>query len=298
MRAEDLDVVLSKLLELDPARNFDLELCEPVPWEGASDLTTDEVDRLLQEGQHQGLLGGERREGAGSTCWWSQVRLTVGGLRRLGQWPPVGGEHLPGPWEDGLWATVDRRVLSELATSPPHHGMLFAPVFGDGIDQWKRWRAAERLLSADLIDGECQQGGLALVRVTLAGHRALAGPTAPIDRAVAELRRGAKVEAMTACVEEALADLLRGLAGKAGIPTEDKGRPVRLGNLADQLKSQGAFGSGVHAEIGVCLALRNETNHGGGAEVWETQIERVIGMVRDLQGRFAPAECVPPQVSG
>lgn len=243
----------------------------------------------MQEGQHQGLLAGERREGAGDACWWSQVSLTVDGFRRLGQWPPEGGEHLPGPWNEGVWATSDRPLLSDLERDPPHHDFLFRPAFGDSIEEWERWRSAERLFSAGMIDGERQQEGFALVRVTLEGQRTLAGPTAPLDRALAELRRGAKAEAMTACVEEALAELLRGVAHHVGVSAETKGRPARLGNLADQLKAEGAFGSGVHAEIGVCLALRNETNHGRGAEVLDTQIERAIEIVRELQSRLAPS---------
>ncbi len=71
----------------DPDQNLDLELTEPVPWEGQPSLNTSEVDQLLQEAKHEGFLGGERGEGDGSISWWSGIRLTVKGLRRLGR-PP------------------------------------------------------------------------------------------------------------------------------------------------------------------------------------------------------------------
>lgn len=283
MRAEDLDPLLSSLLERDPDQNLDLELTEPVPWEGQPSLNTSEVDQLLQEAKHEGFLGGERGEGDGSISWWSGIRLTVKGLRRLGQWPPDGGEHLPGRWDEGVWGDVDRPLLLEFATNPPHDGFLFGPEGGDSAEERERWKAVMRLLSGRLIDGDVQQGGLDRVRITVKDHRALDGPATPLDRAVVELRRGAKAEAMTAVVDEALAELLRELARDHGLPIEQNGKPIRLNNLADQLKAAGVFGRDVHSEVEVCLALRNKTNHGQGAQISDTRIERAIGIVRELQ---------------
>lgn len=110
----------------------------------------------------------------------------------------------------------------------------------------------------------------------------------PLDRALVELRRGAKADAMTAAVDEALAHLLRALAAARGLPTKQNGKEIRLNNLADQLKKAGAFQRDSHAEIEMCLALRNETDHGRGANVSATRIERAIETVRELEDRLSP----------
>ncbi len=288
MDAEGLDKLLLSLLDRDPDSNFDLKLTDPIPWEGDPSITSNDVDLLLQEARHQDLIEGERGEGDGSLSWWSGVRVTIEGLRRLGQWPPAGGEHLPGPWNEGVWGRLDRPLLSELATSPPNAGFLFKPEGGDSAPERERWRAVLRLLSGGLIDGGLQQGGLDGVRVTVEGRRALAGPAGALDRAVVELRRGAKVEAMTAAVDEALAGLLRDLTEANGLSVKQNGKPIRLNNLADQLRSAGVFGRDTHAEVEVCLALRNETNHGRADQVSETRIQRAIETVRELEERLSP----------
>jgi hypothetical protein len=280
-----LDTVLESVLTLDPDRNFDLALSEPIPWPEQSSLDTREVDQLLREAEHRGLLDGERAEGDGSISWWTGVDLTVAGLRQLGQWPPLGGEHLPGPWDGGRWGGLDRPLLADLAAKPPRGDFIFGPAGGDSADERQRWRAALRLLEAGLIDGGRQQDGIDGVRITVEGQRTLQGPQASLDRATVELRRGAKADAMTAVVEEALAELLRELAQAEGLATEKSGRAVALGNLNDQLQSAGVFDRVTHAEVELCLGVRNETNHGRGADVSETRIERAIAIVDELQGR-------------
>lgn len=127
MRSENLDDLLSALVEHDPDRSIDLELAEPVPWGPSAALDTSQVDDLLREGLHQGVVDGQRQLGDGRSAWWSLVSLTVDGLRRLGQWPPAGGEHLPGPWDEGVWGTRDHPLLSELDASPPHADFLMGP---------------------------------------------------------------------------------------------------------------------------------------------------------------------------
>jgi|AntDryMetagUQ889_1029465.scaffolds.fasta_scaffold18157_2 hypothetical protein len=221
--------------------------------------------------------------------WWSNICLTVDGLRRLGEWPPAGGEHLPGPWDNGVWGERDRSLLDELATSPPHADFLHGPEGGDSAQERDRWRVVLRLLSAGLIAGGLQRGGLDGVRLTVEGRRALDGPTGPLDRAVVELRRGAKAEAMTAVVDEALADLLRKLAAVKGVPTEQNGKPWLLSNLADRLLAAGAFARDSHAEVQMCLALRNETDHGRGVGVSEPRIARAIETARELGDRLLPS---------
>ena len=94
---------------------------------------------------------------------------------------------------------------------------------------------------------------------------------------------------MTAVVEEALAGLLRELATVKRVPTEQNGKPRPLSNLADQLLAAGAFGRDSHAEIQMCLALRNETDHGRGAGVSEPRIARAIEIARELDDRLSPS---------
>jgi hypothetical protein len=288
MDQKALDKLLLRVLDSEPDESFELKLTEPAAWATDSSISSKEADLGLQEAQHQGLIEGQRGEGDGSISWWSNVRLTVEGLRRLGEWPPAGGEHLPGPWDKGVWGQVDRPLLVELAENPPHADFEFKPEGGATSAERKRWWAVMRLFSARLIDGGLPEGGLDALRITVEGRRTLEGPTGPLDRALVELRRGAKADAMTAAVDEALAGLLRKLATAKGLATKQNGKEIRLNNLADQLKKAGAFQRDSHAEIEMCLALRNETDHGRGANVSESRIERAIETVRELEERLSP----------
>jgi hypothetical protein len=65
MDPKALDKLLPSLLDRDSNVNFDLELMDPMPWEGDPSLSSREADLLLQEGKHHGLLEGERGEGDG-----------------------------------------------------------------------------------------------------------------------------------------------------------------------------------------------------------------------------------------
>jgi hypothetical protein len=79
--------VLAALVERDSRLTLTLGFDE------ASDLVPApgrEVDDALLEGHNDGLTIGDRSEGNGSVCWWSQLRLTVQGLQALGEWPPTG----------------------------------------------------------------------------------------------------------------------------------------------------------------------------------------------------------------
>lgn len=288
MDPKALDNLLLRVLDRDPDEGFELALTEPTAWLDDSSISSKEVDLLLQEAEHRALLEGERGEGDGSVSWWSNVRLTVEGLRRLGEWPPAGGGRVTGPWGEGLWGRVDRPLLEELEDNPPHADFELKPVGGATPAERERWRALMRLFSAGLIGGGLQEDGLDALRITIEGRQTLEGPIGPLDRALVELRRGAKADAMTAVVDEALADLLRRLAVAKGLPAKQNGKEIRLNNLADQLRKAGVFQRDSHAEIEMCLALRNETDHGRGANVSETRIERAIETVRELEKRLSP----------
>ena len=269
----DVLAVLSALGPRDVRATFALAVSEPTPWERDSTLDTRYVDQLLREARDQALVAGEVHEGDGSVHHW-QIGVTVAGLRAIGEWPPSGGEFLPGPWDEATWGQIDRPVLQEMADAPPYHGFVFRPSFGDPEEEHARWAAICRLRSAGLLGGDFQMGGLDGVRVTIAGKRALDGAGDPIERAQVELARGAKVEALNVAVEEVLAPLLRELR------PADAGR---LSTLNEGLKRDGVLAEHERAEIAWCLALRNTTHHGRAATVSEHQIERAIHAIAEMR---------------
>lgn len=278
----EMHAVLKSLLRHDSLGTLELPLNPPEDWDGGASINTAEVAGLLREAYDHGYVHGQPAEGDGSLVHWFGLELTVPALRELGEWPPRGGEHLPGDWDNRLWGKEDRPVLAELESSPPHSNYVFAVLGEDTVDG--RWRSVRRLHGAGLLGGDLQPEGLQDMRVTTAGKRALGtGHVDPLDRAHIELRRGAKAEAMTAAVEEVLAPLLRGGAQKLGIATEQNGQPVPLGAVNDQLKAAGAYSKSVRAEIAWCLALRNDTSHGRGATVSTSRIERAIEAIRELR---------------
>ena len=115
MDPKALDKLLLSLLDRDSNMNFDLELTDPIPWEGDPSLSSREADLLLQEGKHQGLLEGERGEGDGSMSWWSNVCLTVDGLRQFGEWLRRGENIFPAPGTTGCGAS---EIALSLTSSP------------------------------------------------------------------------------------------------------------------------------------------------------------------------------------
>lgn len=74
--------VLAALVERDSRLTLTLgfdEVSDFVPALGR------EVDDALLEAHNDELIIGDRGEGNGSVCWWSQLRLTVSGLQALGE---------------------------------------------------------------------------------------------------------------------------------------------------------------------------------------------------------------------
>lgn len=275
MESERVDAVLCELvgrdtptsLWLDPAVDF-----------GFSDIPAHEVDAALREGVARNLAHGERATFAGSEVLWSNPRLRVEGLRHLGEWPPTGGEHLPGPWEDGYWGRRALPALRALSESPPHQGFVFGPEGGMSDEEWAEWCAVLRLREVGLIDGDLEQGGLSDVRVTAAGTRVLDPPERD-GLAVADvaLRRGGKAEATIAAVEEALGGRLKELAQAHGFALTGA---KTLGALNNHLKAAEVYGEPKRAQIEAWLKLRNEVAHGRGEAVSVERIENMVAGVR------------------
>ena len=83
--------VLRWSLELPTFAQVELVRGESV--EGLPALTGDQVDDALRRLEGDGLLVGQRVEGAGA-FYWDGPRPTANGLRALGEWPPAEGGSL------------------------------------------------------------------------------------------------------------------------------------------------------------------------------------------------------------
>lgn len=248
----------------------------------------------LREAEANGLVTAlDRAPGDGSIACWVGLRATVAGLRAIGDWPPIGMEHLPGRWDEGRWGQRVLPRLRELADAGPALNFEHQPHSeqpGDDAD-WS-WRSTLDLMEAGLITGDLQSGGVSDLIVTSEGMRAAAGVADdPLDRAVAELHRGAKADAMTAAVEEGLGRVVRGLAESHGVATTEgaKSKPVLLSELNNHLRRV-AYDESWGAEIAGWLAIRNETNHGRGEPVSPERILRVIAGVHEFRELFDQPE--------
>jgi len=272
------------IVHCDARTALELALIDPQAVEAPEGWNSKKLDLALRQAQAKGLIEvQDRATGDGSMAWWF-VRPSLAGLRAIGQWPPAGSEHLPGSWDDGVWGKRDLLRLRQLLESPPHHGFVFGTTGGTTDDECADWLAATRLLEAGLLTGSPGPTGIADVSVTAEGQRAVAGVgDDPLDRAIVELERNAKVEAMTAAVEEALGDKLRQLANEHGVDATDvQGRPRHLAALNDALRAKPAYNQSWGAEIAGWIALRNETNHGRGKTVSATRIERAVAGIREF----------------
>jgi hypothetical protein len=209
MEPERVDALLAELVGRDARAALWLD---PAVDPGFSDdITAGEVDGALREGVAQDLVCGERATFAGAEVLWTNPRLRVKGLRHLGEWPPTGGDHLPGRWDDGYWGQRALPALRALHQGPPDQGFVFGPEGGMSDEEWAEWCAVLRLRDAGLIDGNLEQSGLSEVRVTAAGARVLDPPERDALRWLARpLRRGGKADATIAAVEEALGGRLKG----------------------------------------------------------------------------------------
>jgi hypothetical protein len=265
------------------AYNFEqVQLEGNKPTELAPSLTGAEVDDLLLDAEHQGLVVGNRTN-YGDTQNWSQLRLTVGGLRWLGEWPPPGLEHHDGPWDDGHYGAVVKPVLADLRDHPPRHGLVIAPVWGMPEEKWERWRALELLLEAGLISGRVTTNGESLddIRLTPAGRQALdRSERDPLDTAARKLRTGSKIEAMIIAVEKAVGPRLKELATAASIPIDQNGRALKLSAINNQLKTAGVLTESERVVVESMLKRRNDCSHGDDERVSYAQAEVVIAEAR------------------
>lgn len=263
---------------------------EQEPW--SEGLTGVQVNEILEEARHRFLIEGKSQGGDGSWVVWTHVRLTVHGLRALGEWPPAGKEAMPGPWEDGVWGRIDNPVLRDLHEQPPEHRFIFKPVsaeqherFSD-LSDWDYWLAVLRLLEAGFVDGAMVDGGMKDVRVTTDGGAVLNPPQkSPLDEAEADLRLGNRLQAaMTAGL--LLENQLKALAQKHAIDlATNNGTPKRARVLADDLKSAGAYNEVDRAHVQVWLAIRNEAAHKLEHEFDDHQVALMIDGVRQFVER-------------
>ncbi len=157
MDQEPMDITLRVLVGRDWPTSLSLE---PDVDPGFEAMSAYEVDAALREALHRGLLDGERKTYAGPEVLWSNPRLRIEGLEHLGEWPPSGGEHLPGPWDDAYWGQHALPALRGLVENPPSGGFVFGPEGGMSDEEWVDWYAVLRLLESRLIDGDLEEGGL------------------------------------------------------------------------------------------------------------------------------------------
>lgn len=122
-----------------------------------------QLDVDLQAARDESFLAGDRAEGDGSVAYWSDLRLTVDGLQRLGEWPPAGKEHQSGPWNDRWFGRYARPLLEALAAQTDDQ-IVFQ---GDplSIEDRRRWLALHHLIEAGLVLGNSTPGAFQDVRI-------------------------------------------------------------------------------------------------------------------------------------
>jgi hypothetical protein len=282
---------LRALVERDSRRNLSFDLDAPAPLGLDGELTGREFNDVLREAKRQHLVTGELHDMGTSVAWFT-LRPTLWALRALGEWPPAGGEALPGRWDEGVWGRRAKDALRELVERPPSGDYLFGPPPGSAEPEpWIQWEATRRLLESGLIEGVLQVSGIQDVRVTAAGHRALAAaPVDPLDAARVHVARDARADAVNAAIEEALKSRLLALAATFNVAVEQaNGKPVHLQVLNQNLAKAGAYSNSWGAEITGWLAIRNDVDHGRAANVSPERIERLIdGVDRFLAEHPAP----------
>jgi hypothetical protein len=282
--------VLLWLLDHDSRDNLTLALDESAPYKCLPEMTGRELDAALQQALHDGHALGDRKDYAGSIRLWTRTRLTAKALRDLGEWPPAGGEYRAGPWDDRRWGRVSKPLLAELAERPPHGGVVSKPVGGGDPDGWQRWMDLLRLREAGLIHGKEVGMGLQDIVVTRQGKAALDPPgDDPLIRARNDLDRGAKADAVTAAIDEALKPVLQNLANVHNVSrTKDNGKDLHLAGINDGLAKAGAYDESHRAEVYSWIAVRNIIDHGGGATVRDRRVERLIEGVEGFIEEMSP----------
>ena len=270
--------VLEALVDLDTRVTISLSF--DGPGELIDGVTGRVVDDVLLEASAKGLIAGDRGEGDGSIVFWSRLALTVEGLRWLGQWPPPGRESEPGGWDDGYWGKRARPLLARLRDVPLPHGFYLKPV-GRESEEWADWTAALLLREADLISGRLASDGIDTVRISAEGHRALdPRPRDPLEQASAQLRSGARVDAIVTAVELALGQRLKALAdGHDVATTHADGHPIKLSMLNAALRKAGVYHETDRAQIEAWLKLRNDLAHADGQQISDARVGSVIDAI-------------------
>lgn len=168
-------------------------------------------------------------------------------------------------------------LLESLHAEPPAHGFYFKPV-GEETTRWLEWTAALLLLEAGLISGRIGDDGVDTLRITPEGAHALhPTPRNPLQVAQAQLRSGARVDAIITAVELALGGRLKEIAADRGVPvTHTDGRPLKLMKLIVNLREVGAYDETDRAQIAAWLKLRNDLAHPDGTTVGDARVATVI----------------------
>ena len=281
----DREDLLLWLLEHDSRKNVTLTLDVPVAIAGLPEATGRELDQALQQAVHDGDVEGKLRPYSGIRLW-TGLRVTAQALRDLGQWPPAGGEYREGPWDARRWGRVSRPLLAELVEEPPD--VKLKPLGGDDPDEWQRWTDLLRLRESGLVQGRLVGMGLQDIVVTRQGRAALEPPVDdPLKRARVDLDRGAKADAVTAAIDEALKPVLYRLADAHSMArTRSDGQGVKLTVVNDGLKA--AYDESHRAEVASWLAVRNLIDHGGGQTVRDRRVGRLIEGVEGFIEEMAP----------
>lgn len=152
------DTLLQAILERDDGSALEILFNETSAVAHFSAASGRELDALLQTAYREGLVAGHRAEGDGSVAYWSNLGLTVDGLRRLGEWPPAGREHHSGPWDERWFGRYARPHLVGL-TDGPDAQVIFR---GDplSLDDRRSWRALELLRDSGVIAGTATAGAM------------------------------------------------------------------------------------------------------------------------------------------
>jgi hypothetical protein len=209
------------------------------------------------------------------------VRLTAVGLRLLGHWPPPGREYEPGAWDTGYWGRRARPLLEQLRDAPPAHGFYEKPI-GEPSERWNEWTALLVLGNADLIAGSLDPESIAGLRLTAAGLHALhPAPPDPLVQAIAQLRSGARVDAIVTAVEFVLGGRLEQLAATHQVSTtKPDGTALTLSRLNDELRRAGVYDEADRAQVQAWQKVRNDLAHAHTTVPSDARIEAVIVGIR------------------
>lgn len=187
----------------------------------------------------------------------------------------------------GAWR-VGQRLLglprSSMAAAPvrrpPEPRLL--PQAGGGKQREMGGLDGARAREADLISGSLTDGGIDTLRITTHGMHAFdPEPRDPLDHATAQLRAGARVDAIVTGVEVALGTRLKLLAAARGVPSaRPDGSPLKFSALNNALRAAGAYDEADRTQVEAWLNLRNDLAHAQGATPTDARIEAVIAGIR------------------